>query len=249
LGLDSHHAHVQPSGAYHYHGLPVGLIERLRKEKGDDVMLLVGYAADGFPIYAETGYEKANDPTSPVKKLRSSYKMKSGKRPTGDSGPGGDCDGTFVQDYEFVEGSGDLDECNGREGVTPEYPDATTMCSPTHSHSFRATSAQRRTTRSKSALSAATVRHTVLVRRIEAAKSRKPSRLTYSAEKTPKFGISWTPPFFVLESRRYPQTGEVRNDHFAVGRSRFSFRHFDWLEVGRRRADRHATRLQGVDEV
>ena len=31
--------------------------------------------------------------------------------------------GTFAQDWEYVEGSGDLDECNGRFGVTPEFPD------------------------------------------------------------------------------------------------------------------------------
>ena len=30
--------------------------------------------------------------------------------------------GTFTQDYEYVAGSGDLDECNGRFGVTPEFP-------------------------------------------------------------------------------------------------------------------------------
>ena len=30
--------------------------------------------------------------------------------------------GTFTQDYEFVAGAGDLDECNGRTGVTPEFP-------------------------------------------------------------------------------------------------------------------------------
>jgi hypothetical protein len=30
--------------------------------------------------------------------------------------------GTFMQDYEFVAGFGDLDECNGRFGVTPEFP-------------------------------------------------------------------------------------------------------------------------------
>jgi hypothetical protein len=125
LGLDSHHAHVQPNGAYHYHGLPVGLIERLRKEKGDEVMLLVGYAADGFPVYAETGHAKADDASSPVKRLRSSYKMKAGKRPTGDKGPGGNYDGTFVQDYEFDSRNGDLDECNGRAGVTPKYRDGT----------------------------------------------------------------------------------------------------------------------------
>ena len=30
--------------------------------------------------------------------------------------------GAFTQDYEYVEGLGDLDECNGRFGATPEFP-------------------------------------------------------------------------------------------------------------------------------
>jgi len=30
LGIDQNHAHVQPTGAYHYHGLPTGLIAQLR---------------------------------------------------------------------------------------------------------------------------------------------------------------------------------------------------------------------------
>ena len=51
--------------------------------------------------------------------------MKKGNRPTGDNGPGGKYDGTFEQDFEFAEGSGDLDKSNGRTGVTPEYPDGT----------------------------------------------------------------------------------------------------------------------------
>jgi hypothetical protein len=125
LGIDANHAHVQPTGAYHYHGLPTGLIDRLRTKRGDNEMLLIGYAADGYPIYAEFGYEKPRDAASPLKKLQPSYRLKVRQRPTGDAGPGGNYDGTFVQDYEFVAGSGDLDECNGREGITPEYPDGT----------------------------------------------------------------------------------------------------------------------------
>ena len=31
--------------------------------------------------------------------------------------------GAFTQDWEYVEGLGDLDECNGRVGVTPEFPE------------------------------------------------------------------------------------------------------------------------------
>lgn len=30
--------------------------------------------------------------------------------------------GTFLQDHEYVAGLGALDECNGRTGVTPEFP-------------------------------------------------------------------------------------------------------------------------------
>ena len=125
LGIDASHAHVQPTGAYHYHGLPTGLIELVEKKEGKDKMLLIGYAADGYPIYAERGHTKADDPTSPLKQLKPSYKMKEGIRPTGEQGPGGKYDGTFVQDYEFIAGSGDLDQCNGRDGVTPEHPGGT----------------------------------------------------------------------------------------------------------------------------
>ena len=150
LGIDDSHAHVQPTGAYHYHGLPTGLIERLKKEHGDESlrnsnsrlgethprMLLIGYAADGYPFYAEYGHTKADDASSPLKKLQSSYHLKKGNRPTGDAGPGDTYDGTFVQDYEFIQGSGDLDECNGRKGVTPEYPDGTYYYVATETYPF-----------------------------------------------------------------------------------------------------------------
>lgn len=116
LGLDSSNAHVQPNGAYHYHGLPSGLIELLGKE---DDMLLLGYAADGYPIYNQMGYSKANDSLSPLKELHSSYRLIEGRRPRGTRGPGGAYDGTFNQDYEYVAGTGDLDECNGRVAMTP----------------------------------------------------------------------------------------------------------------------------------
>ncbi|MEZ6108655.1 MAG: YHYH protein [Pirellulaceae bacterium] len=119
LGLDEHNAHVQPTGAYHYHGIPTGLVQRLRRP---DSMTMVGYAADGFPIYAVWGYRDADDPDSPLIELKSSYQLKEGMR---NGGPRGRHDGTFVQDWEYVAGSGDLDECNGRTGVTPEYPQGT----------------------------------------------------------------------------------------------------------------------------
>ena len=119
LGLDSSNAHVQPNGAYHYHGLPTGLIEMLG---GGGRMLLIGYAADGFPVYAQYGPNDPNDLGGSVRKMRPSYRVKKGNRP---SGPRGRYDGTFVEDYEYSAGSGDLDACNGRYGATPEYPEGT----------------------------------------------------------------------------------------------------------------------------
>lgn len=116
LGLDEHNAHVQPTGAYHYHGMPMGLARKYYKGDG---MVLVGYAADGFPIYARYGHSVAKDSKSGTRAMKSSWQLKQGQRP---SGPGGTYDGTFVQDFEYVKGTGDLDECNGRIGVTPEYP-------------------------------------------------------------------------------------------------------------------------------
>jgi hypothetical protein len=121
LGLDQNDAHVQPGGVYHYHGLPTGLITKLGGEDGTK-MLLIGWAADGFPIYASYGHTNPQDATSPLAKMRSSYQLKKGKRPGGSRSPSGDYDGTFTADYEYVAGSGDLDECNGRFGITPEYP-------------------------------------------------------------------------------------------------------------------------------
>ena len=34
-------------------------------------------------------------------------------------------DETFSRDYEYIKGSGDPDECNGRLTVTKEYPEGT----------------------------------------------------------------------------------------------------------------------------
>jgi hypothetical protein len=119
LGLDTNNAHVQPSGAYHYHGLPAGLLSRL---DGSTHAPLLGWAGDGFPIYAPYGYRDPLDPASGVVELRSSYRLRTGQRP---SGPGGTYDGSYTEDFEFADGYGDLDEANGRYGVTPDYPEGT----------------------------------------------------------------------------------------------------------------------------
>ncbi|MBE9399431.1 YHYH protein [Pontibacterium sp. N1Y112] len=119
LGVDRNNAHVQPTGSYHYHGLPTGLLERY---SDSSVPILLGYAADGFPIYGPYGYRNPIDDRSGMQKLRGSYQVKGGQRP---DGPGGRYDGSFVQDYEYIAGLGDLDDCNGRSGITAEYPEGT----------------------------------------------------------------------------------------------------------------------------
>ena len=118
LGVDANYAHVQPNGAYHYHGLPVGLMQELGWSSSK-ASPLIGWAADGFPIYAMTA-----EIGGKVKLIQSSYRLKSGNRPGG-SQPGGRYDGTFIQDYVYVAGAGDLDECNGATVVTDEFPNGT----------------------------------------------------------------------------------------------------------------------------
>jgi hypothetical protein len=77
----------------------------------------VGWAADGFPVFARFGNQTPSDAQSAVVELRASYRLRSGRRPV--DGPPGTYDGTFVQDWEYIAGLGDLDECNGRVGLVP----------------------------------------------------------------------------------------------------------------------------------
>jgi len=103
----------------------------------NDGMTLIGWASDGFPIYARYGYANPKDSQSQLKALTTSYQLKSQpdeNRPNTLTailgGPNATNNinkpipmGAFTQDYEYVEGLGDLDECNGIFGVTPEFPD------------------------------------------------------------------------------------------------------------------------------
>lgn len=119
FGVDENDAHVQPNGQYHYHGNPVSLVASLNADY-ETSMTLVGWAADGFPIYSIYGHSTPDDPSSPMTKLRSSYQTQAAPegRPTIEDFPLGH----FEEDWTYVARSGDLDECNGRLGVTPEFP-------------------------------------------------------------------------------------------------------------------------------
>ena len=124
LGLDCNSAHVQPTGKYHYHSSPVLFLESLNVST--NAMTLIGYAADGFPIYYKYAYSNASDSNSSVVAMSSSYQLKPGTRGgDGVTAPCGTYDGVYSNDYEYVSGLGTLDEANGRTGITPEYPSGT----------------------------------------------------------------------------------------------------------------------------
>lgn len=105
FGADVHHAHTQPNGQYHYHGNPMVMFD---DQPGADGSPVIGFAADGFPIYGS--YFK--DASGAVRKAISGYSLKPGSRPSSASDPGGDYDGMYVDDFEFTD-AGDLDACNG----------------------------------------------------------------------------------------------------------------------------------------
>jgi len=107
FGADSNNAHTQPDGTYHYHGNPNAMFDDNPGASGSPV---IGFAADGFPIYGSYFLDSS---TNQVRKAVSGYSLKEGLRPGPDnSNPGGTYNGLYVDDYEFTN-SGDLDECNG----------------------------------------------------------------------------------------------------------------------------------------
>lgn len=135
FGTDEHNAHTQPDGTYHYHGNPLALFEQTNPDTPSPV---IGFAADGFPIFGS--YISAD---GEIRKATSSYQLKSGAR---SGGPGGDYDGTYTDDWEYIAGSGDLDACNGMEQdgiygyvVTDSYPHVMACFSGTPDSSFRKT--------------------------------------------------------------------------------------------------------------
>ncbi|NQX81225.1 MAG: YHYH protein [Flavobacteriaceae bacterium] len=124
IGLDCNSAHVQPQGKYHYHGKPTLYLDNLGVPT--NAMTLIGYAADGFPIYYKYAYSTATDNTSAVIEMTSSYQLKTGDRPgDGVTAPCDTYNGVYSNDYEYIDGLGTLDKANGRTGVTLEYPSGT----------------------------------------------------------------------------------------------------------------------------
>ncbi|MBO58471.1 MAG: hypothetical protein CMA77_05700 [Euryarchaeota archaeon] len=73
---------------------------------------IIGWAFDGYPIYGMYGYD--NDGQT-IRAITSSYAIER-TQDGGDQGYNG------IDDWNYFQGLGDLDACNGRFGPTPEYP-------------------------------------------------------------------------------------------------------------------------------
>jgi len=113
--------HLNPFGDYHYHAIPTDYFVNDLGIDGTSHSPIVGYAADGFPIYYKYVYQDASDSTSAVTALSSGYSLQSGTRPgNGQSAPDGTYDGSYYEDYEYTTTT--LDACNGRYAVTPDFP-------------------------------------------------------------------------------------------------------------------------------
>lgn len=164
VGLDQCFGHQPPSGEYHYHANPTCLraslddnlelvlvkrVGNVYREKTTDLKHspILGWAYDGYPVYGPYGYSAADDPLSPIRRIESSFRLRSittrttlpawslAAHPDVDqtltedqAGPDVSAAyplGRYLEDYEYIEGLGDLDQYNGRFTVTPEFPDGT----------------------------------------------------------------------------------------------------------------------------
>ena len=73
---------------------------------------IIAWAYDGYPIYGMYGWDNSGN----VVATESSYGIERTQE-------GGDQGYNGIDDWNYVDGMGDLDECNGRFGPTPEYPE------------------------------------------------------------------------------------------------------------------------------
>ena len=86
---------------------------------------IIGWAFDGHPIYGPYAYtdRENKNPYNELKQMISSYRIRQQRDAlVGNDLANIDKMGTYIEDYEYVEGLGDLDQYNGRFCVTPEYP-------------------------------------------------------------------------------------------------------------------------------
>jgi uncharacterized protein (TIGR03437 family) len=108
---------------------------------------ILGWAFDGYPVYGPYGYSNPADATSAIKRLQSGFQLRvitqrhslptwvlpyeptvSQNLTATQYGPDVSAQyplGRYIQDYDYIQGLGDLDQYNGRFTVTPDFPNGT----------------------------------------------------------------------------------------------------------------------------
>jgi hypothetical protein len=98
---------------------------------------IIAFAFDGYPVYGAYGFANTNG-SGGIKRMKSAYQYRNiTQRHTLPDGTvlsvaqyGPDVSGAYplgyyIEDFEYIPGSGGLDEHNGRWCVTPDYPQGT----------------------------------------------------------------------------------------------------------------------------
>jgi len=104
---------IDQDGKYYYHSDPTRMYTKNPAQHSP----ILGFAFDGLPIYGPFGYSNPLDVNSGIRVITSSYRTKESNR-SNTSMP----DGSYIEDFEYVQGLGDLDQYNTRFCKTPEYP-------------------------------------------------------------------------------------------------------------------------------
>lgn len=130
LDFDDFNGHSTPPGVYHHHVDNIGVHGSSATEHSP----IIAFAPDGFPVYGPYGYADPLDVNSGIQRMATSFQKRNITERTtlpngtalseAEYGPSLAEEelGSYIEDYEFIAASGDLDEHNGRYCITPEYP-------------------------------------------------------------------------------------------------------------------------------
>lgn len=123
VSFDSCVGHPDAKERYHMHINPTCLYDSKNSTVHSPI---IGYIFDGSPVYGSYGYSDPNDASSSLTRMTTSWQKNNNLVSSGrTNGPAVDSTyplGSFINDFTFQRGSGTLDEFNGRQCVTPEYP-------------------------------------------------------------------------------------------------------------------------------
>lgn len=133
-GFDECLGHPDQADEYHHHQNPRCLYDATDSTQHSPIL---GFSFDGYPIYGPYAYANT-DGTGGIRRMRSSFQKRNITTRTTlangtvlsapQYGPAVSSSyplGYYIEDFEYVSGSGDLDAHNGRFCVTPEYPNGT----------------------------------------------------------------------------------------------------------------------------